>query len=150
MKYVTSFIGASRGWSTFSSCKSQPCNTSSKEKISTNCVSEWMHSSYYPWEKSSVKFPQITHTHTHTHTVDQRSESNLQEVRQQETRGPDHDPTDETPGQIIYTAFGHFHCCGGRRETWPLAPGFITAAQLGSHAESQFSVFCCLIFYSLF
>lgn len=31
-----------------------------------------------------------------------------------------------------------------------LCPGFITAAQLGSHAESQFSTFFCLIFYSLF
>lgn len=39
---------------------------------------------------------------------------------------------------------------GEGAEKHGLCPGFITAAQLGSRAESQFSTFSCLIFYSLF
>lgn len=100
-----------------------------------------------PREKSSITFPQITHT------VDQRSESNLQEVRQ---RTPLRRPEDLTVTQLrsrrvklstqLLVTF--IAAEGGKKRG--LCPGFITDAHLGSHAESQFSTFLCLIFYSLF
>lgn len=106
-----------RGCSPISSCKSQPCNTSKKEKISINCGSEWIHSSCYPGISHPSHSPR-------SHTLLTRDQNLISRKSDswppQETRGPDRDPIEEPPGQIISTAFGHFHCCGRWWETWPL------------------------------
>lgn len=98
-----------RGCSPISSCKSQPCNTSKKEKISINCGSEWIHSSCYPGISHPSHSPR-------SHTLLTRDQNLISRKSDswppQETRGPDRDPIEEPPGQIISTAFGHFHCCG--------------------------------------
>lgn len=100
----------------------------------------------YPGEKSSVTFPQITHTW---------SESNLHKVplqppppRNPSRRDLTMTPTEEPPGKT--RGFGGSDCGESRWKKCGLCPGFITRARLGVPAESRFSTFFTLIFYSSF
>lgn len=96
-----------------------PCNASrsAREKIGINCGSEWIRSSYYPGISHPSHSPR---SHTLL-TKDQNLISRKSDSwPPRETRGPDRDPIEEPPGQIINTAFGHLHCCGRWRETRPL------------------------------
>lgn len=94
----------------------------------------------YPGEKSSVTFPQITHSW---------SESNLYKIPLPAARRDlTMTPTEKPPGKT--RGFGG----SDRGESWwkkcGLWPGFITRAHLGVPAESRFSAFFTLICCSSF
>lgn len=117
-----------------------------QEKISIHCGLE------------GVSFVILARESHPSHTLlTKRSESNLQEVRQEsrrpppnpwETRGPNHDPTDEPLGSNYQHSPQILTLQRRAARNMASAPAFITAALLGS--QSQFSTFLHLIFYSLF
>lgn len=149
MKYVTSFFGAAAQFNHLH--HNHGTQARKRRSVLTVAQSGFTHiPPDYPREKSSVTFPQITHT------VDQRSESNLQEVPPTSHQPPLRRPEDLTMTRPrsrrvkLSTQPSDTFAVVEASEKRGLCPGFITAAQLGAHSETQFSTFFWLIFYSLF